>query len=364
MLLKIHELARHLEQPLKPVYLVSGDEPLQVIETTQTIRDAAKSQGFSEREIHFIDNKFNWPLLLEQSGTMSLFGDKKILDLRLEQLPDKDGQKILNRMLSQLDDMTLILISSPKIPKQKQSLKWFKQLSQLGVYIPVWAIDFAKLPQWLMNRSRNHNRILKPDAAQFLAERVEGNLLAAGQELDKIFFMSSDGDEINLDDVKEQVIDNARFNVWELIDESLKGNFARIPRILDRLQQEKTEPMALAKMIENECLTMEKLSLGLKSGLSMTQVFKQERIWSTKQAIYNNALQRYSYLGWQKLWVKALRLEKIIIGAEKANFWDECLDLLLIIAGFRIWNNNSNAMKSSKNSADNISKMRAALAGK
>jgi len=363
MLLKIHELPHHVKHALKPIYLISGDEPMQSLEASMLIREAAKTQDFTEKEIHFIDTKFPWSSLLEKSGTMSLFGDKKILDLRLEKLPDKAAQEILYELCSQVDEATLVLISTPKIPKKNQSQKWIKEIISQGVFIQVWPISQEHLPQWLQQRTKNNQRQLNSDAALFLAQSTQGNLFAAKQELDKIFFVTEPGSEISLSLIKEQVFDNARFTTWELLDEAISGHSQKLPRILKRLKQEKTEPMILAKMIQKECLLLEKLSFQLSQGNSLGQVFKNARIWSNKQAVYSPALKRFSFSGWQKLWMKGLHLEKIIIGSVKANFWDECLDLLLMISGFMLWTpkQKMGSSNSSKKSNEIVAAIKSSL---
>ncbi len=357
MQLNFDQITHHLRQPLKPAYLVSGDEPMQLLEATDLIRQAARQQQFIEREIWHIDTKFNWTSLIEQGRTMSLFGDKKIMDIRLEKYPTKAGQDCLLDLLTANDPDVLLLISGPKIDKTHQNKKWAKWISRQGVWIPVWPIELAKLPYWLMSRAKQHQRNLTSEAAELLAGRVQGNLLAAKQELDKIFIQVAEGEQISLDLIEQQSADNARFSPWELIDECCKGNYQKLPHILHRLRQEKVEPMQLARMLQKECLQLEKLAQLKAEGKSLAAVYQTFYIWPAKQACYNPALKRYGVKGWQRLWVRALALEKMVIGAEPGDFWDECLDVIFFMAGFSLWSDKgSNSKKQPSGTAVNHSK--------
>ncbi len=318
---------------------------MQILEATDLIRQAAREQQFLERETYHIDSKFNWPSLLEQGGTMSLFGDKKILDIRLEKYPAKEGQECLLQLLSANDPNTLVLISGPKLDKAHQNKKWAKWISAQGVWIAVWPVDLAKLPHWLISRAKQKQRNLALEAAELLANRVQGNLLAAKQELDKLFLQVVEGEQISLSLIEQQSADNARFTPWELIDECCKGNYQKLPQILKRLRQEKVEPMQLARMLQKECLLLEKLAQLKADGTMLASIYKEFRIWPAKQACYNPALKRYGVKGWQRLWVRALALEKVIIGAEPGDFWDDCLDVLFLMSGFSLWPKKGSATK-------------------
>lgn len=345
MRLNFDQIKSHIKQPLKTAYLISGDEPMQLLEAADLIRQAAGKQQFLERETYHIDSKFNWPSLLEQGSTMSLFGDKKILDIRLEKYPTKEGQEYLLQLLNMNDPGVLLLISGPKMDKAHQNKKWAKWISAQGVWIAVWPIELAKLPHWLITRAGQQQRKLTMEAAELLANRVQGNLLAAKQELDKIFIQVAEGQQISLSLIEQQSADNARFTPWELIDECCKGNYQKLPHILKRLRQEKVEPMQLARMLQNECLQLEKLAQLKADGQALASVYKDFRIWPAKQACYNPALKRYGVKGWQRLWVRALALEKIVIGAESGDFWDDCLDVLFFMAGFSLWSQKGNSAK-------------------
>ncbi len=337
MKLAFEQLANQLNQPLSAAYLISGDEPMQKLDAVDRILKSAREQGIHEREVFHVDAKFSWPVLLQQSGTMSLFAEKRILDIRLDKVPLKAGQEILQSLLGSGDQDLIVLITSPKLDARVQKQPWVKSCMNSGVWLPVWPIEQEKLPQWLIQRVAERKRRLTYDAALYLSHQVRGNLLAARQELDKACFMIAEGEEIDLAFVEQQVADNARYTVWELLENCLKGNHQLLPQILTRLKQEKTEPMLLARMLQKDCLQLEKFAGLISEGGSMQQVFSEYRIWPARQKILGPALKRYRVNGWQRLWVRALTLEKVVLGLESGNFWDDCLELLMLMAGKSLW---------------------------
>ncbi len=343
------QLSSQLKQSLQRVYLVSGDEPMQQLEAADKIRKAAKQQGIEEREVIFADSKFSWESLLEQGGTMSLFAQQRMLDIRIEKFPVRNSQKIFFDFLSQVDESLVVLITAPKLDSRVQKQKWASLISDKYIWLPVWPIAIEALPAWLIKKAQQINRQLSNDAANYLANQVEGNLLAAKQELDKACLISQDGEIIEQALLEQQVSDNARFTPWELLDATFKGGVSKdkIPRILQRLQQEKIEPMLLAKSLQRDCLTLEKMTANIETGKTQSAVFQEYRIWGPKQAVMAAAVKRYRSNTWQKLWVRAMTLEKVIVGQKKGNFWDDCLELCLLISAVQIWSvprqNPSNA---------------------
>ncbi len=341
MQLNTDQLNSHLQKNLQRIYLVSGDEPMQKLEAADNIRSAAKKQGIEERQVIYADTKFSWDSLLEQGSTMSLFADQRMLDIRIEKFPLRNDQKVFFEFLTNVDDSLVVLITAPKLDAKVQKLKWAKLISDKHIWLPVWPIPIEQLPQWLIKKSQQRNRQLLPEAAQFLAHQVEGNLLAAKQELDKACLLISEGEAITQDLLVQQVSDNARFTPWELLDATFKGGsnqvHQKIPRILQRLQQEKIEPMLLAKSLQRDCLLLEKMSAVMETGKSQSAVFQEYRIWGPRQAVMGAALKRYRSNSWQRLWVRARTLEKVIIGQKIGNFWDECVELCLLIAGLGVW---------------------------
>jgi len=358
------KLNAHLKNPLQRIYLISGDEPMQQLEAADEIRQVAKTQGIEEREIIFVDSKFSWESLLEQGGTMSLFAERRMLDIRIEKFPLRNDQKIFLDFLDRVDESLVVLLTTPKLDSKVQKQKWAQLIAKKHVWLPVWPIAIDALPQWLIKKAQQRDRKLDNNAAVFLANQVEGNLLAAKQELDKACLISEAGEIISQQLLAEQVSDNARFTAWELLDVVFKGGSIvdkqKIPRILLRLKQEKTEPMLLAKSLQRDCLALEKMSAQIETGKSQSAVFQEYRIWAPRQAIMGAAVKRYRSNAWQRLWVRALILEKIIIGQTPGNFWDQCLELCLLISAQPIWS-STKQKKAPLDSQQQLQKLRQTL---
>ncbi len=337
MRLNYQQLEQNLQKKLFPVYLISGDEPMQKLDGAETIRLFLKQQGVFDREIFHVDKKFDWSLLWQQSGAMSLFAEKNIIDIRLQQAPTKEGQLALIELMHGSVKDSIIIISAPKLTKPQQNQKWVKLIESHGGWLTVWPVDNANLTQWLITWSQQRQQPLSHDAAEYLAQSVQGNLLAAKQELDKAAIFIDKNCQINLDLLQQQVADNTRYSVWDLISSCLTGEVQLLPQMLSKLRQEKTSQILLARLLQKECQDIHQMSRLMTMGESRQKIFNQYRIWASKQRSYDLALKRFSAQGWQKLWKAAFKLEKIVVGLEVGDFWDDCLDQLLLMAGSPLW---------------------------
>ena len=219
------KLSAHLQQQLLPVYLVSGDEPLLLQECCDLIRSQARAQGCTDREV--IDAGvagFDWQEILHSATSMSLFAERRLVELRLASgKPGAEGSKALCEYLDISGGEDVLLIIAGKIDKQSTNSKWFKALDQAGAVIQVWPVDAGKLPRWLRQRVADAGMTIDDDALQLLCERVEGNLLAAVQEVEKLKLLVSDS-QITAQTVTEAVSDNARYNLFDMADNALKGD--------------------------------------------------------------------------------------------------------------------------------------------
>ena len=232
------KLQAHLQQQLLPVYLVSGDEPLLVQECADAIRAAARAGGCSEREVIEASGRdFDWQVILQSAGNLSLFADRRLLEIRLPSgKPGTEGSKALQEYLEVASPDDVLLIVAGKIDKQSTNSKWYKALDKAGATLQLWPIDARELPRWLQQRVAAAGMQIDRDAVQLLAERVEGNLLAAVQEVEKLKLLASDS-QITAQTVTESVSDNARFNVFGLADMALKGDAAGTLKVLKKLQR-------------------------------------------------------------------------------------------------------------------------------
>ena len=238
MQIKPHELTSHLEGHLAPVYLICGDEPLIVEESCDAVIAAARRQGFTERSVHYVEPGFKWHDLANDAASLSLFADKKILDVRVPAKKfDRDGSDAIREWIDRSDGEQLLLLRSERLDARQRKSAWFKAIDQAGVISLNWAMSAQELPRWLNGRARGLGLQLDNDAAVYLMERVEGNLLAAAQELDMLALLDS-GQSVDVETLAKQLEDASRYNVFDLLDAVMAGDSPRTLRVLHGLRQE------------------------------------------------------------------------------------------------------------------------------
>ena len=228
MLLKGEQLAGHLERELRPLYVLYGDDPLLVIEAADAIRAKARQQGYTEREVLTVLPQFDWGTLLAAGGNMSLFGDKKLIDLRVPTgKVGKEGSAALQQWCQNLSMDNLLLITLPELDWREEKAAWFTALVNAGVAIKLVAPKLTELPGWIIGRLRRQQQSAELDALKFIAERVEGNLLAAHQEIQKLGLLYPAG-ALSLAQVREAVLNVARYDIDGLREALLSGDIARL----------------------------------------------------------------------------------------------------------------------------------------
>lgn len=239
MKIKAEQLKAHLQKQLMPIYVVSGDEPLLAQESVDAVRAAAQQQGFTERELFYFEGNpqhFDWNPVINEANSLSLFADKKVLEIRIASgKPSDKGSKALIEICSNLNPDNLLLIILPKLEKGVQNSKWLKTLESLGVHIQVWPVTGAQLPRWIQQRLQANGIEANNEAVQILADRVEGNLLAAVQEIEKLKLLALDG-VVDANLMSSVVADSARYNLFEFIDRMLMGDAQAAARSLRGLQ--------------------------------------------------------------------------------------------------------------------------------
>ncbi len=323
---------------LAPLYLITGDEPLQSMEAADTIRKAAKAQGYEERTIIEVTAKFDWNSLFQEADTLSLFATQRLIELRLSTYkPGAKGGKALTQYSENLPQDTILLITSAKIEAQSQKTKWFKALDNVGAIIQIWPVDAKALPQWIVRRFADHGRQISNDAASYIAENVEGNMLAASQEIE-IMLLLTDKTKLDLEDVMS-VGDNSRYDVFKLVDAILEGQSDRAIRILDGLRNEGLEPIIIHWALSRELHSLYKLATDIAAGQSIDNVFRKHRVWSNRTNIVRTALQRHKPRGLQMLIRSTAKIEKTLKGASQikgADPWTEITWLCMRMSGVRL----------------------------
>ncbi len=327
-------------EPLRPAYLIAGPEPLRVLETADAVRAQARADGIGEREVFDADGRdFDWNLLAQSVSAMSLFASRRLIEVRLPSAkPGKDGSEAILEFCAQPPPDVVLLITGNDWSRQHGG-KWSEAIAQVGHHVIAWAMKPHELPDWVERRLRTRGLRADRDAVQRLVERIEGNLLAAAQEIDKLALLS-DGEPIDLARMESYVADAARFDVFRLLDATLNGQSALALRMLHGLRAEGEAVPALMGMVVMELQRAALLARAQAKGANMAAEFKAQRVWDAKQAVYRRALQRHDAARWEMFIVEAGRVDRIAkgrprIGEEPADAWLALERLLLAVAEAR-----------------------------
>lgn len=333
------QLAKHLQGQLAPIYIVSGDEPLLCQEATDAIRASAKSQGFDERQVFNVENNFDWSLLYEAGASLSLFAQKRLIELRIPNgKPGDKGAEALLRYLSRPAEDTLLLISLPKLDGSAQKTKWAKALIEHAdvQFIQIWPIDVHQLPQWIRQRLSQAGLAASQEAVELIAVRVEGNLLAAAQEIEKLKLLA-EGNQIDVATVQASVGDSARFDVFGLIDAVLAGEANHALRILEGLRGEGVEPPVILWALARELRQLANLAQQQEQGIPLDRAFAQAKppVWEKRRPLISRALQRHSTAKLSRLLLDAQLVDEQIKGQAPGDTWTTLRQLTLLLAGQR-----------------------------
>jgi DNA polymerase-3 subunit delta len=308
-------LTAHLEQQLLPGYLISGDEPLLALEAADAVRARARAKGFTERETHFMDRGSDWNDVRASANNLSLFAERRIVELRLPTgKPGKDGGAALVALLEARDPDRLLLISAPRLDRDAQGADWVRAAEAHGAWVQVWPVDAAKLASWLRMRCRRVKLVPDDAAIEILAERVEGNLLAAHQEIEKLRLLVR-GDRVTAEDVLASVTDCARYDVFQLGESALAGDAARTQRMLDGLRAEGVEATLVLWSLSKAVRDLWNAVSGSYGGPA--------RGWQRQSAALDAGKRRARQLSFRQLAARAARADRMIKGREPGNAWDE-----------------------------------------
>jgi len=328
MQVKADQLAGSLQRGLAPVYLVAGEEPLLLQECCDAIREAAKAQGFLEREILQVERGFDWSLL-QQVAAPSLFASRKIIDLRLRTgKPGREGGKALTEWAQAPDPEIILLVSCEKWDAGSRKAKWAGALQRAGQRVDIWPIKAAELPDWLAQRMAQHGLQPEPGVLELLADRLEGNLLAARQEIDRLALLKGAG-TISLDDVIRAVADSSRFDAFALGEHMLTGNLRESLRVAAGLHRMNTPlPLVVGALIR-ELKTTEAFRLAMRSGGNESMVFKQLNVWYNRQNVIRAAARRLNTRRLFAAFKQLALIDKQSKGRAGGDPW-QSLDMLLL----------------------------------
>jgi DNA polymerase-3 subunit delta len=334
MKINADQLPANLKRGLAPVYLVAGDEPLLHQEALDAIRHSARQQGYSGREVFHVDRSFDWNSFRQSTESMSLFSEQRIVELRMPTgKPGDTGRNVIQEYLAQPAEDILLLIVTGKLDASVMKTKWIKLVESIGVLVQVWPVERAHMPRWIAGRMKAAGLQAEADAIELLADRVEGNLLAAVQEIEKLRLLHGAG-HISAEQVAEAVADSARFDVFKLMDAVLAGDARRGMRILQALREEGLEPVLVLWAVSREIRQLAGMSAACEQR-PLDSVLSQYRVWNRRKPLIKKALQRYPREQWQALLAHCGQVDRMIKGMAAGNAWDELLQLCIQISGLR-----------------------------
>lgn len=324
-------------EPLRPAYLIAGPEPLRVLEAADAVRTCARQAGFAEREVFDADGRdFDWNALEATFRAPSLFASQRLIEVRLPTAkPGKEGAQVLVEYCALPQPDIVLLVTGGEWSRQHGG-KWSEAIGRIGHIVVANPVRPHELPGWIESRLRSRGVRADREAVQRLAERVEGNLLAAAQEIDKLALLA-DGQPVDAARMEALVADAARYDVFRLIDGALNGQSAQVSRMLAGLRAEGQAVFALMGMIVMELQRVAALARVHERGGNLAAEFKAQRVWDSKQAVYRRALQRHPASRWQRLVAEAGRVDRVAkgrvrAGEESADAWQVLERLLLTVA--------------------------------
>lgn len=335
MHLKPEQLSATLNQPpLAPVYLVSGDEPLQRLEACDSIRAAAREQDFSERQVLEVDKGFDWHSLAQEAAALSLFAEKRLIELRLSGGPGNEGGVALVNYCRQPPTDTLLLISVSKLDGRSRQSKWYKAVDHIGIVVNVRPIDMARLPDWISHRCRQRGLAIEPEAAELIAQRVEGNLLAAAQEIEKLSLLVAGIDRVDVEAVTAAVSDSARYDVFALIHSAYAGDGARALRMLTGLREEGVEAIAIYGALMWQLRRTCSLAHARARGETEDILLRRFNVFDDRKAAFRRLLKRHSPETLDQLLHAAGRVDGQLKGYVQGDPWQALAWLLARLAGY------------------------------
>lgn len=322
MQLALSQLTAHLQKALRSLYVLHGDEALLIQEAADALRATARAQGYTERSVHTVSGAhFDWSVVQAAGGSLSLFADKQILEVRVPSgKPGKEGGTAIQQLAAaaQGNDTTLTLFLLPRLDAATRKGAWFGALENGGVSIQVESVDRSALPQWIAQRLQlQGQRVVAGDEGQrtlqFFADRVEGNLLAAHQEIQKLGLLHSPG-ELSQAQVESAVVNVARYDVFKLSEAVLSGQVARVQRMLDGLQAEGEAAVLVHYTLAEDIRALKRVKDAISQGRPMPMALREQRVWGPRERLFERVLPRMSEARLNGLLQSAHQVDGIVKG--------------------------------------------------
>ncbi|MDO8300318.1 DNA polymerase III subunit delta [Lacisediminimonas sp.] len=336
MQLRADALDGHLAKTLAPLYVITSDEHLLALDAADRIRRAARSAGHTEREVLTVDRSFKWGSLLAANQSQSLFGDKKLVELRIPGgKPGKEGSQALQDYVADLSPDNVTLISMPKLDWATQKSAWVAALQKTGMYIEIALVERAQLPAWIGARLAAQGQSADRQSLAFIAERVEGNLLAAHQEIQKLGLLYP-ATALTFEQIHAAVLNVARYDVFKLNEAMLSGDTARLVRMLEGLKGEGEALPLVLWAVTDELRTLARMKSAMEAGKSLSVVLKEYRVWGPRERLMEPALQRLSRATIEAAIHQAAQVDRLIKGLRAKDFagdpWDAILQIGMRVA--------------------------------
>jgi DNA polymerase-3 subunit delta len=328
MQLALPQLQAHLQKGLRSLYTLHGDEALLVQEAADAIRAAARQQGYTERSVHVVSGAhFDWSEVLAAGGSMSLFADRQILEIRVPTgKPGKEGSPMIQQLAQSAEgnDSTLTLFVLPRLDSATKKGAWFGALEQFGVSVQIESLERAQLPQWIAQRLKLQNQSVAPgqegqNCLQFFADRVEGNLLAAHQEIQKLGLLYPAG-ELSQAQVEGAVLNVARYDVFKLSEAVLSGQVARVQRMLDGLQAEGEAAVLVHYALAEDIRALKRVKDAMAEGRPLPMALREQRIWGVREKLFERVLPRLTATRLAQLLQNAHQVDGIVKGLKVADW--------------------------------------------
>jgi DNA polymerase-3 subunit delta len=328
MQLALPQLQAHLQKGLRSLYTLHGDEALLVQEAADAIRAAARQQGYTERSVHVVSGAhFDWSEVLAAGGSMSLFAERQILEIRVPTgKPGKEGSPMIQQLAQSAEgnDSTLTLFILPRLDSATKKGAWFGALEQLGVSLQIDSLDRAQLPQWIAQRLKLQNQSVASgqdgqNCLQFFADRVEGNLLAAHQEIQKLSLLYPAG-ELTHAQVESAVMNVARYDVFKLSEAVLAGQVARVQRMLDGLQAEGEAAVLVHYTLAEDIRALKRVKDAMAEGRPLPMALREQRIWGAREKLFERVLPKLSTARLAQLLKNAHQVDGIVKGLKVADW--------------------------------------------
>jgi DNA polymerase III subunit delta len=332
MKIQLQQLSQQLAKKMAPIYLISGDEFLLVQEACNIVRQHAITAGYTGRETFYIEPGFNWENFLTSTTNLSLFSDRTLIELHLKGKFAENGRKILQNYANNPVSDKIVLIIADKLDATKQRTAWYKAIDACGIVLPIWPINLAQLPLWITKRLQGAGLKADSNGIKLLADHAAGNLLAAAQEIEKLRLLYGSGN-LTTEQIITAITDNARFNVFELLDTALAGKTALLIRMLDNLKAEGAEPTIILWAIARELRALINMSFAMTQGLNAEQALAKNNVWTNRKALIKKALLQHNLATLQKILKHAALIDCIIKGADNQRvLWHELYKVYLKLA--------------------------------